>query len=223
MELTSVPTKKLSGATLVLSPRKTIEAVTECAKLVSEAKRMVCFTAPFALHKDLEAALVKAPSQVFGLLNKNGVVSQKLHKAKNTQLAAAGAINEKSILEVWQKKLQEESMQHSGVFIHTKIIMLDPLSDNPLIVTGSANFSNNSSKNNDENQLFIAGETEVTDIYLGEYMRMFDHYYFRDVVKALAKTKKQDPKAAFLDETDEWTERFFDDGDRQALRLAFFP
>jgi phosphatidylserine/phosphatidylglycerophosphate/cardiolipin synthase-like enzyme len=223
MELTSVPTKKLSGATLVLSPRKTIEAVTECAKLVSEAKRMVCFTAPFALHKDLEAALVKAPSQVFGLLNKNSVVSQKLHKAKNTQLAAAGAINEKSILEVWQKKLQEESMQHSGVFIHTKIIMLDPLSDNPLIITGSANFSNNSSKNNDENQIFIAGETEVADIYLGEYMRMFDHYYFRDVVKALAKTKKQDPKAAFLDETDEWTERFFDDGDRQALRLAFFP
>ena len=33
--------------------------------------------------------------------------------------------------------------------------------------------------NNDENQLFIIGETEVADVYLGEFMRMFDHYYFR--------------------------------------------
>ena len=106
MQLTTVPTSKLSGTTLVLSPRKTIEAVTECAKLVSGAKRMVCFTAPFALHDEVEKALIHAPAQVFGLLNKDGVVGKALHDAPNTQLAAAGAINEKSILEVWQKRLQ---------------------------------------------------------------------------------------------------------------------
>lgn len=224
MKLTSVPASKLSGTTLVLSPRTTIEAVTECAKLVSGAKRMVCFTAPFALHDDVENALIKAPAQVFGLLNKDGVVGKALHDAPNTQLAAAGAINEKSILEVWQKRLQAESMQHSGVFIHTKIIMVDPLSNNPIVITGSANFSNNSSKNNDENQLFIAGEKEVADVYLGEFMRMFDHYYFRDHVKLMAKEKtKGNPKAGFLDESDGWTDRFFDGSEREALRLAFFP
>lgn len=222
MKLTTVPTSKLSGTTLVLSPRTTIEAVTECAKLVSGAKRMVCFTAPFALHDEVEEALIHAPAQVFGLLNKDGVVGKALHEAPNTQLAAAGAINEKSILEAWQKRLQAESMQHSGVFIHTKIIMVDPLSDNPIVITGSANFSNNSSKNNDENQLFIAGEKEVADVYLGEFMRMFDHYYFRDHAKLMAKEKKTNPKAAFLDESDGWTDRFFDGSEREALRLAFF-
>lgn len=222
MQLTTVPTSKLSGTTLVLSPRKTIEAVTECAKLVSGAKRMVCFTAPFALHDEVEKALIHAPAQVFGLLNKDGVVGKALHEAPNTQLAAAGAINEKSILEKWQGKLQKESMQHSGVFIHTKIIMVDPLSDNPIVISGSANFSNNSSKNNDENQLFIAGEKEVADVYLGEFMRMFDHYYFRDNVKLMAKEKKTNPKAGFLDENDSWTDRFFDGSEREALRLAFF-
>lgn len=222
MQLTTVPTSKLSGTTLVLSPRKTIEAVTECAKLVSGAKRMVCFTAPFALHDEVEKALIHAPAQVFGLLNKDGVVGKALHEAPNTQLAAAGAINEKSILEKWQGKLQKESMQHSGVFIHTKIIMVDPLSDNPIVISGSANFSNNSSKNNDENQLFIAGEKEVADVYLGEFMRMFDHYYFRDNVKLMAKEKKTNPKAGFLDENDGWTDRFFDGSEREALRLAFF-
>jgi phosphatidylserine/phosphatidylglycerophosphate/cardiolipin synthase-like enzyme len=223
LKLTTVPTSTSSGTVLVLSPRATIEAVTECARLISGAKRMVCFTAPFALHKDVETALIHAPAQVFGLLNKDGVVGKGLHKASNTLLAAAGAINEKSILEAWQKRLQQESMQHSGVFIHTKIIMVDPLSNNPIVVTGSANFSNNSSKNNDENQLFIVGEKEVADVYLGEFMRMFDHYYFRDNVKLMAKKKKKgDKKAGFLDETDSWTDRFFDGNEREALRLAFF-
>jgi phosphatidylserine/phosphatidylglycerophosphate/cardiolipin synthase-like enzyme len=223
MKLTTVPTEESAGAALVLSPRKTIEAVTKCASLVSGGKRMVCFTAPFAMHDDLEKALTQAPAQVFGLLNKDNVVGKELHDAPNTQLAAAGALNEKSILERWQRgMLLEESTHHSGVFIHTKIILIDPLSDNPTVVSGSANFSNNSSKNNDENQLFIVGETEVADVYLGEFMRMFDHYYFRDHMKMIEEQKKTDPKAGFLDETDGWTERFFGGAEREALRLAFF-
>lgn len=222
MNLTTVPTASSLGTTLLLSPRNSIEAVTECARMVSESKCMVCFTAPFAMHDDLEAALVSAPAQTFGLLNKDNVVGKELHEAPNTQLAAAGAINEKSILEVWQGKLQKESMQHSGVYIHTKFILIDPLSDNPIVISGSANFSNNSSRNNDENQLFIVGETEVADVYLGEFMRMFDHYYFRDHLKAIAKEKKINPKAGFLDETDGWAGRYFDGNEREALRLAFF-
>lgn len=224
MQLTQVPAAPLSGTTLVLSPRTSTEAVTECAALVSAGKRMICFTAPFAMHDDLEAALATAPAQVFGLLNKDGVVGPELHKAANTQLAAAGALNLASVLESWQDGLlKKESMYHSGVYIHTKIILVDPLSDTPVVITGSANFSTNSSKNNDENQLFIAGETQVADVYLGEFMRMFDHYYFRDHVRSVTKKKKKtDPKAGYLDPTDGWTDRFFDGGEREALRLAFF-
>jgi phosphatidylserine/phosphatidylglycerophosphate/cardiolipin synthase-like enzyme len=222
MQLTIVPAGQLNSTTLVLSPRANIEAVKECARRVTEAKRMVCFTAPFALHDELENALVKAPAQVFGLLNKDSVVGKELHNAPNTQLAAAGAIDEKSVLEVWQGKLHAESMKHSGVYIHTKIIMVDPLSENPIIVTGSANFSNNSSKNNDENQLFISDEKEVADVYLGEFMRMFDHYYFRDHLKWVAKEQKVNPKVRFLDDTNGWTLRFFDSKEREAMRLAFF-
>ena len=222
VKLTTVPTSNSSGTTLALSPRTTIEAVTECARLVSAGKRMVCFTAPFPLHDDLEKALAQATAHVFGLLNMDNVVGKALHEAPNTQLAAAGAMNQKSILESWQGKLQGESMHHSGVFIHTKIILVDPLSQNPIMITGSANFSNNSSKNNDENQLLIAGETEVADVYLGEFMRMFDHYYFRDYKEMTAKQRKTNPKAGFLYATDAWTDRFFDGGEREALRLAFF-
>ena len=48
------------------------------------------------------------------------------------------------------------------------------------------------------------------------------HYYFRDFAKQAAKERKTDPKAGFLKETDAWTDPYFA-GDREALRLAFFP
>lgn len=215
-----------SGTTVVFSPRATVEAVECCAALVGGAKKMVCFTAPFALHDDIEKALIAAPAQVFGLLNKHGCVEQSLYDAPNTSLASAASFNDKSVLEAWQKKmldrLRAESLHHSGVFIHTKIILIDPLSDHPVVVTGSANFSNNSSRNNDENQLFIFDEPEVADVYLGEFMRMFDHYYFRDHIKAAKAQAIANPKAAFLDETDGWTQRYFNQGERQREREAFF-
>jgi phosphatidylserine/phosphatidylglycerophosphate/cardiolipin synthase-like enzyme len=215
-----------SGTTVVFSPRATIEAVELCAALVKGADKMVCFTAPFALHDDIEKALIAAPAQVFGLLNNHGVVEKALYDAPNTSLAAATAFDDKSVLGAWQSrmlaKLNAESLHHSGVFIHTKIILIDPLSDHPAVVTGSANFSNNSSRNNDENQLFIFDEPEVADVYLGEFMRMFDHYYFRDHIKAMKAQAIVTPKAAFLDETDAWTARFYHGGEAERARTAFF-
>lgn len=222
MALTPLPAHAALATTLVLSPRKTIEAITESAGLVDGARKLVCFTAPFAMHDLLEAALTVAPAQVFGLLNNHGVVGESLHDAANTLLAAAGALDQKSILDRWQGQLHKESMHHSGVFIHTKIVLIDPLSNNPIVITGSANFSSNSCKFNDENQLFIIGETEVADVYLGEFMRMFDHYYFRDYMKRIAKEKKLDPKAGFLKATDVWTDDFFDGKVKEAVRNAFF-
>jgi phosphatidylserine/phosphatidylglycerophosphate/cardiolipin synthase-like enzyme len=222
MTLTQPPANTAAGSYLVLSPRKSTEAISECAEWVTASKRLICFTAPFAMHNDLEAALISAPAHVLGLLNTNSVVDKALHDAPNTQLAASAAIDDKSILEVWQGKLLAESKHHSGVHVHTKILLVDPLSDNPLVVTGSANFSTNSCRYNDENQLFIVGDTAVADVYLGEFVRLFDHYYFRDHMKWIAKQKKSDPKAAFLDSTDQWAMRFFDGGEREAARLAFF-
>lgn len=222
MALTKLPATVRKGATLVLSPRRTVEAVQRCAELVADARRMVCFTAPFALHPTLQTALTGSAAQVFGLLNKDGVVGKPLHTAAHVQLAAAGALNAASVLENWQGRLLKESLQHSGVHIHSKFILVDPLSKRPIVITGSANFSNNSSVNNDENQLFIVGETEVADVYLGEFMRMFDHYYFRSHMKWVAAQKSKAFRGGFLADTDAWTERYFKDPARVNLRLAFF-
>ena len=38
-------------------------------------------------------------------------------------------------------------------YLHTKYMLVDPLSDDPVVISGSANFSNASSVDNDENML----------------------------------------------------------------------
>lgn len=222
MRISAMPLGSFKGTRLILSPRDTIEAITELVTCLGGGKHMICFTAPFQLHDDLEKALVAAPAQVYGLLNKDGVVGKEMHEAPNTMLASAGAINQKSVLEQWQGHLHAESLHHSGVFIHTKIVLIDPLSDSPTVIVGSANFSNNSCKNNDENQLFITDETEVADVYLGEFMRMFDHYYFREHVKDMERERKLNPKAGFLDPTAGWTDIYFNGGNRMLERQAYF-
>ncbi len=65
-------------------------------------------------------------------------------------------------------------------FIHTKYMIIDALTENPTIITGSANFSEASTTRNDENMLIIQGDTSVADIYFTEFMRLFENYFFRD-------------------------------------------
>ena len=65
-------------------------------------------------------------------------------------------------------------------FVHLKIMLIDALTDNPTVITGSANFSEASTDRNDENMLVIHGDCSVADIYLTEYMRLFNHFHSRD-------------------------------------------
>ena len=95
-------------------------------------------------------------------------------------------------------------------YIHSKFLLEDPLGDDPIVVTGSANFSDASTNDNDENMLVIRGDQRVADIYFTEFNRLFYHYYFRSVLErtrkmlSAAEKKKQDQKSLFLDETDGW-------------------
>ena len=59
------------------------------------------------------------------------------------------------------------------------MILADPFGEMPLLVTGSANFSHNSTAVNDENSLVISGQSGVIDIYATDFMRLFEQYHFR--------------------------------------------
>ncbi len=65
-------------------------------------------------------------------------------------------------------------------YVHTKYLIVDALTVDPLVVTRSANFLVAFADKNDENSLVIQGEKRVADIYFTEFMRLFDRFSPRD-------------------------------------------
>jgi phosphatidylserine/phosphatidylglycerophosphate/cardiolipin synthase-like enzyme len=104
-------------------------------------------------------------------------------------------------------------------YLHTKYMLLDPLGANPLVVSGSANFSEASTTNNDENMLIIRGNPRVADIYLGEFMRLYRHFAFRDWLTQ--HPDADEVQVSHLDETDQWWKRYFGDSFESRQRSYF--
>lgn len=65
------------------------------------------------------------------------------------------------------------------VLIHHKFIVIDAETESPTIYTGSANMSGNSVFGNDENLLEITGSPRLAQIYLAEFLRLYEHYRAR--------------------------------------------
>ncbi len=65
------------------------------------------------------------------------------------------------------------------VIIHHKFVVIDAETDSPVIYTGSANMSGNSVFKNDENLLEITGSPRLAQIYLSEFLRLYEHYRAR--------------------------------------------
>ena len=102
-------------------------------------------------------------------------------------------------------------------------MLVDPLSEDPLVITGSANFSKPSQRTNDENMLVIRGDTRVADIYFGEFMRVFDHHYARYIVRVLTDEGRSDPEAGYLkDTTSDWLSSHFDPASYKSKRRTYF-
>ena len=89
---------------------------------------------------------------------------------------------------VHETNTREIGLNQHVAYIHCKYLLHDPLGADPIVVTGSANFSDASTTENDENMVVIRGDRRVADIYFTEFNRLWNHYYFRSVV---ARTNEQ--------------------------------
>jgi phosphatidylserine/phosphatidylglycerophosphate/cardiolipin synthase-like enzyme len=119
----------------------------------------------------------------------------------HTGHAPAGFLPELSTIDTSSRSLLPPSQKKApAVHVHHKFIVIDGETLNPTVYTGSANMSNNSVHNNDENLLEIKGSTKLAQIYLAEFLRLYDHYRTRALYdkehgakkeKASAKDKKK--------------------------------
>lgn len=193
------------------------------ADLMGSAKRIVCMTFAFGLDKVFEDVLLQ-PGQVlrYAVFDKNleTNVQKQIQQVRNTVIAAGAKLSPGDLQGFRKENLTGFNRNY---YIHDKFMLVDPLGTNPIVVTGSANFSGPSQYDNDENMLVIrTARTRVADIYFGEFMRIFDHFYSRYIVEQMKAAKKQNPDAGYLKEkAEDWVPGQFSD-ERKSLRRKYF-
>ncbi len=242
--LTPDPAARLpSGVTCLFSPRGSARMLLWYAARIRDAGQVVMFAGGFGVNEKLAAGfaedrdilryvmLEKPPSRkTQALLSAHH--DRDIIVVPGQVLGEVWALNDKGEatlrrpipgfkLEQWF--LHEELYRKRGniFFVHLKVLMADLLTDDPLVFTGSANFSDASLTSNDENMLLIRGDTRVADIYLTEYDRLLRHFYFRNVA-AKDDSAEDAGKAIFLDETDGWVKPYYRGDGLKARRQALF-
>lgn len=131
---------------------------------------------------------------------------------------AIGSMIRANSFDRWlQEKLT--GLNSHAPYIHTKYMLVDPLGPDPVVITGSANFSDASTNAYDENMLVIRGNTAVADIYLTEFFRLWNHYAFREW---LAKNQGNTAvKPQYLKTDDTWRNIYFGDTKQSRQRVLF--
>lgn len=191
------------------------------AARMAEAREMVCFTVAFNIDKVFQEVLNRE-NDVLRYVVKDDDLKQEeiITRDRDVLFAAGGYLGEGAL-----KNFLRESTNplNTNDYIHNKFLLIDPLSEDPIVVTGSANFSHPSQRVNDENMLVIRGDTRVADIYFGEFMRVFDHHYARYLVKKLREANRHDSNAGYLKESPrDWVASHFDPQSYKSKRRRFF-
>lgn len=211
----------------VFSSRGSLAALEWYAEKMESAKSSVFLTAAFGINKLFRGVLKEyKPYLRYILLDKPGKGLDVIKRDHDNRISIGGVLKENNAEEWLNTKWKAERLTGLNAhvqYIHTKYMLLDPLSNDPMVITGSANFSKNSTINNDENMIIIRGNKRVADMYLGEFMRLFDHFRFRGtVVGAKANSRKGEKPSVYLNPNDSWTKQYFQQGHpKQKQRLLF--
>jgi phosphatidylserine/phosphatidylglycerophosphate/cardiolipin synthase-like enzyme len=209
----------------LFSPRDekdTVETLHWYADLMDSAKRILCMTFAFNLDPVFLTVLEhKNDTLRYAVFDKDleTVTETEIDKVHNTVIACGAKLDAHDLKNFGFEKL---TGFNKNQYIHDKFMLVDPLGDDPIVVTGTANFSGPSQYANDENMVVIRGNPRVADIYFGEFMRIFDHLYSRYIVGKMKNLGIQDPNAGFLKEkAEDWVSQNFKPG-RKDLRRRYF-
>jgi phosphatidylserine/phosphatidylglycerophosphate/cardiolipin synthase-like enzyme len=234
-DLTGAP--EPNSMTAIFSPRPTTAMLEWYAEQLADAKSSVHFTAAFGVSQQISEKLLELgtkgcapcfqryimlesiPSEKSSKRRKDAagskgkVVPLDYHDFKNQQCnrIAWGDVMRHRHLPGVGDTILEESLAGLNInvdYLHTKYLLIDPLTDDPVVITGSANFSDNSTTMNDENMLVIRGDTRIADIFLTEFMRLFNHFHNRNQFNRLSDDELD--SAQLLTADDSWTKAYYD-------------
>jgi len=202
---------------------KTLQTLHWYADVMGSAQHILCMTFAFNLDKVFSDVLERAGTTLqYAVFDKNlkQDVEDQIDQVGNTVIAASAKLAEGDMENFLGETL---TGFNKNQYIHDKFMLVDPLGNDPVVVSGTANFSGPSQSANDENMLVIRRSTRVADIYFGEFMRIFDHLYSRYIVGKMKKAGTSNPDAGFLKEDPkDWVPQNFTKNGRKDLRRRYF-
>ena len=204
------------GVGTAFSPRSNLDLLRWYARLMDKANTAVFFTAAFGVN-DLFEEVLEHPKPYLRYV---------LLESADEDIASL--LNEAAVANILpQNEFERWMAEHlSGLnthvkYIHTKYMIIDPLGKEPVLITGSANFSDASTRKNDENMLVIRGDKRIADLYLSEFMRLFNHFQFRGLAHARAATGPESARS-FLVPNDSWKARYYQQDTPKYLERLYF-
>jgi phosphatidylserine/phosphatidylglycerophosphate/cardiolipin synthase-like enzyme len=226
------PNPWTAALTPVFSPRKGLAVLEWYAGIANPVpKRPLFMTFAFGMHKDFQQVYEQKDGILrFALMEKEGNGAglaqgkkdiRRIRSLPNVVIAVGTNIVTNSF-DRWLKERQQLTAEANVRYIHTKYMLVDPLGKNPIVVTGSANFSEPSTDENNENMVVIRNDTRAADIYVGEFMRLYSHYAFREAVAIAQEKGETDWKPSDLAEDDSWQKDYFKEGSARFLRRRYF-
>jgi hypothetical protein len=113
----------------------------------------------------------------------------------------------------------EAELNRAGhAVIHDKIVVIDPFSDNCVVVAGSHNLGYEASYNNDENLAIIRGHRAIAEAYAAHCLDVYDHYAWRYWLE-----NEKDKAWHFLAANDSWQDAYFDPNNQvKSAELGFW-
>lgn len=212
------------GISVVFSPHTHSTALDRYAALFTGAATIACGTFPFTLDSRFGKDLAGEHEALRYLLFEDPTAAAEADAAVTDPKTTivAGAFLPAGALAGWAAELKNP-LSNNVEYVHSKYLLIDPLGDDPIVVTGSANFSVASTTGNDENMLVIRGDAAVAELYFTEFMRLFDHYKFRYTLSLGPKDPTPGPQsgveaATGLDPTDAWWAKYYDQPGRARQR-----
>jgi phosphatidylserine/phosphatidylglycerophosphate/cardiolipin synthase-like enzyme len=229
MTASAIPATLMKGTIPVFSPRGTkLDSLNWYSTIANGAKDGLFMTFAFGMHqlfkdiysKDdevLKMALMDKAYSSPKVKTRDENDIRKIRKRPNVVIAIGNRIVTNSF-DRWLAELDKIEKSVFVYWVHSKYMLVDPLGPDPIVITGSANFSKASTDTNDENMLVIKGDKRIADIYFGEYMRLYNHYAFREVLGWHKQKQKEDDtkdpwKPQYLIEDDSWMDQYFDSHD----------
>ena len=150
----------------------------------------------------------KSASQAFyyelkGMTPPPKVKGEKTPIKQDYRVFGAEAFDSKHVPPGWV----EEILNAGFAIIHDKIVVIDPFSDNPVVITGSHNEGHKASYDNDENLVIVKGNQKLALAYTTHVLDVYDHFSARywahnNGGKPIDLTLKSKP--------DEWLSKYFD-------------